>query len=88
VRGDAIGQGEELLEPALLAAAVVGHVLEALRLADDGADGDDQDVDQPTLDLAGVARIRDGLELLDQLLDHRPSSFCRGGRSYQLTSAR
>jgi len=70
VRGDAVRQGEEALEPRVLAAAVVGQVLEALGVAERGADGDDQDVDQPVLDPARVARVLDGAELGDQGVEH------------------
>jgi aminopeptidase N len=53
-----------------LAAAVVGDVLERLRLAEDGADRDHQDVEERTLDLARVARVRERLQAVDQALDH------------------
>jgi hypothetical protein len=64
-------------EPALLAAAVVGDVLEAPGLADHGADRDRQDVDEPVLDLARVTRIRERLQAVDQMLDH-PDRSPRG----------
>ena len=48
-RGNAAGQLEEAFQPVPLAAAVESDVLEALGLADEGADGDDQDVDQLVL---------------------------------------
>src|SRR4051812_25318086 len=70
VRGDAVRQGEEAPEPGLLAAAAVGHVLEALGLTEHRADGDDQDVDQPVLDPARVARVLDGSESGDQGVEH------------------
>jgi hypothetical protein len=53
-----------------LAAAVEGDVLEALGLAEDGADRDHQDVDEPMLDLPPAARVLDGLQLGDQGFEH------------------
>ncbi len=46
VRGDAVGQVQEGLEPLPLAAAELGHLHPAVGPADDGADGDGQDVAQ------------------------------------------
>jgi hypothetical protein len=70
VRGNAARQLEEVLQPVLLAAAVEGDVLEALGLAEDGADGDDQDVDQLVLDPPGAARVLKLGKLGDQRLEH------------------
>ena len=78
MRGDAVGQGQELLEPAPLAAAVKRDVLEALGLADHGADGDDQDVDQLVLDPPGAARVFKLGKLGDQRLEHGFLLLARG----------
>ena len=86
VRGDAVRQREEALQPLPLAAAVEGDVLEALRLAEHGADRDHQDVEQPVLYLPPAARVLDRRQLGDQGFEHglplpreRPS-FSRSAR--------
>ena len=70
MRGDAVRQREETPQPVLLAAAVEGDVLEALGLAEHGADRDHQDVDQPMLDLPFAARVLDDFQLGDQGFKH------------------
>src|SRR3954466_15398863 len=59
VRGNAIGQGQEGLQPAQLVAAVERDVVPALGARDHRAHRDDQDISQPMLDLAGTSRIRE-----------------------------
>jgi hypothetical protein len=54
----------------VLAAAVERDVLEALRLAEHGADRDHQNVEQPVLDLPLAARVLDRLERGDQGFQH------------------
>jgi hypothetical protein len=54
----------------VLAAAVERDVLEALRLAEHGADRDHQNVEQPVLDLPLAARVLDRLERSDQGFQH------------------
>src|ERR1700688_4250905 len=44
VGGNAVGQRQKGLEPGSFGAAVLGDVLPAVRTADDGTDGDDDDV--------------------------------------------
>jgi len=78
VRGDAVRQGQELGQPGTLAAAVVGDVLEALGLAEHGADRDHQDVEQPVLDLPLATRVVEGLELGDQGFEHGLPSVRKG----------
>src|SRR4051794_7443358 len=78
VRGDAVRQGEEAPEPRLLASAVEGDVLERLRLAEDGADRDHEDVDEPVLDLPPAARVLDRGEFGDQGFEHGLSSVGKG----------
>jgi hypothetical protein len=72
VRGDAVGEIEEAPEPRLLAPAVERDVLEALRLAEHGAHRDDEDVEQPVLDLPPAARVLDRGQFLDQGVEHGP----------------
>jgi hypothetical protein len=57
VRGNAVRQGQEGLEPSLLAAAVELDILPALRADDHRADRDHQDVDQLMVASARLARI-------------------------------
>jgi len=57
VRGDAVRQGQKGLQPGLLAAPVELDVLPAFRAGDHRADRDRQDVDQPVIALARLARI-------------------------------
>jgi hypothetical protein len=70
VRGNAVRRGQDLPEPALLAAAVPRAVLEALGLAEDGAHRDHQDIEQPVHDLPAAAWILDRRELGDQGFEH------------------
>jgi len=70
VRGDAVRQREEALEPVPLASAIQRDVLEALRLAEHGTDRDHQDVDEPVLDPPLAARVLDRLELGDEGFEH------------------
>jgi hypothetical protein len=65
VRGDAVRQLKEALEPVALAAAVQRDVLEALRLADHGTDRDHEDVEQSVLNLPLATRVLDRPELGD-----------------------
>src|SRR3954447_4001825 len=58
VRGNAMGQGQEGLQPAQLVAAVERDVVPALGARDHRAHRNDQDINQPMLDLAGTSRIR------------------------------
>src|SRR4051812_34206274 len=76
VRGNAVGQAQERLQPRQLAAAVQRDVVPALGARDHRAHGDDQDIDQAMLDLACTARIFDRCKVLDQLLHrHRRPPF-------------
>jgi hypothetical protein len=70
VRGDAIRQREEALEPVPLAAAVQRDVLEALGLAEHGADRDHQDIEQLVLDPPLAAWILDRRELGGKGFEH------------------
>ena len=70
VRGNAAWQLKEAAEPAAFAAAVKGDVLEALSLADHGADRDHQDIEQLVLDPPVTARVLDLGKLVDQRLEH------------------
>jgi hypothetical protein len=63
-------QAAEALQPVPLAAAVEGDVLEALGLADHGADRDHQHVDQLVLDPPVAAWVLDLGELANQRLKH------------------
>src|SRR3954465_11054034 len=60
VRGNAIGQGQEGLQPAQLVAAGERDVVPAHGARDHRAHRNDQDISQPMLDLAGTSRIRKG----------------------------
>jgi hypothetical protein len=62
----------------VLAAAVERDVLEALRLAEHGADRDHQKVEQPVLDLPLATRVLDRRELGDQGVEHGLSSVGKG----------
>ena len=57
VRGNAVGQGQKGSQPAQLVATVERDVVPALRARDHRTHRDDQDVDQPMIDLAGTPRI-------------------------------
>ena len=70
MRGNAARQLEEALQPVPLAAAVEGDVLEALGLADHGADRDHQDVEQLVLDPPVAAWVLDLGKGVDQRLEH------------------
>lgn len=60
VRGNAVGQGQEGLQPAQLVAAVERDIVPAFGARDHRTHRDDQDVDQPMLDLASTSRILEG----------------------------
>ena len=66
VAGDAPGQFEKGFEPVLLGVAEVFHVVVALAAAQERADGDDQEVDEPVFPGAGDARVGQVLEVRDQ----------------------
>src|SRR3954466_2348392 len=70
VRGNAARQLEEALQPVPFATAVKGDVLEALGLAEHGADRDHQDVEQLVLDPPVAAWVLDPGKLVDQRLEH------------------
>ncbi len=78
MRGNAARQLEEALQPVLLAATIKRDVLEALRLADHGADRDHQDVEQLVLDPPVAAWVLDLGELADQRLEHGFLLLARG----------
>jgi hypothetical protein len=78
VRGDAVRQREETTEPVALAAAVEGDVLEALGLAEHGADRDHEAVEQAVLDPPLPARVLDRRELGDQGFEHGLPSVRKG----------
>jgi hypothetical protein len=67
VRRDAVGQSEPSLEPGVLTAPPEGDVGEALGAAEQGADGDHQDVEQFMPLGWSRTRIGDGLEVVFQL---------------------
>jgi len=66
VAGDTAGQFEKGFEPVFLGVTEVLHVVEALAAAQERADGDDEQVDQPVLAGAGDARVGQVLEVRDQ----------------------
>ena len=70
VRGNAARQLEEAAEPVAFAAAIKCDVLEALGLADHGADRDHQDVQQLVLDPPVAAWVLDLGKGIDQRLEH------------------
>jgi hypothetical protein len=57
VRGNAVGQAQEGPQPAHLAAALERDIVPALGARDHHTYRDDQDIDQPMLDLARTSRI-------------------------------
>ena len=63
MRGDAIGQVEELLEPRLFAFAKELHVLESVATDHDGPQGNNDDVDEAMLLGAFDSRVRQVLEM-------------------------
>lgn len=63
MRGDAIGEVEELLQPRLFAFAEEFHVLEAVATDHDGAQGNDDDVDKAVFLGAFDSRVRQVLEM-------------------------
>jgi hypothetical protein len=85
VRGDAAPQLEEALQPVPLAAAVQRDVLEALGLAEHGADRDHQHVDELVLDPPVAAWVFDLGELADQRLEHGFLLVARG-KAYPVRS--
>src|SRR5512134_1680101 len=80
VRGNAVRQGQEGLQPSLFVAPVELDVLPALRAGDHRTDRDHQDVDQLMIAPARLARILKPGEACRQTLDHaaRPP-LCRTG---------
>src|SRR3954452_3979582 len=84
VRGDAVRQLEEGLEPGPLAAAVELDVLPALGAGDHGADRDREDVDQLVIAPARLARITEPGEARRQTFYHAarsPSWRTENGRN-------
>src|SRR5215207_4195772 len=65
----------------LLAAAIQGDAIESARLSDDGADRDDENVDQLVGDLALAARIFKRHEMRDQGLEHGSASSHQEGKA-------
>src|SRR6187397_2527966 len=57
VRGNAVGQRQKRPQPTQLVAAIECNVVPALRARDHRTHRDDQDVDQPMIDLAGTPGI-------------------------------
>lgn len=66
MRGDAVGQFEEGLEPLLLGDAEYLHVGEPLAAGERGAEPDDHDVDQTVLPGPFDTRIRQSPEAVYQ----------------------
>jgi hypothetical protein len=77
VRGDAVRQGQEGLQPSLLAAPVELHIFPALGAGDHRANRDHEEVDQPMITLPGLTRIIEPGEARRQTFDHaaRPPSW-------------
>lgn len=67
VRGDAVAQAQERLEPILLGVTEFFHVIERLAATEQGADRDDQDADQVMLLGAIDARIGQMVEVFDEV---------------------
>ena len=63
MRGDAIGEVEELLEPRLFAFAKEFHVPESVATDHDGPQGNNDDVDEAMLLGAFDSRVRQVLEI-------------------------
>ena len=61
MRGDAIGEVEELLEPRLFAFAKEFHVLESVATDHDGPQGNDDDVDETVFLGTFDSRVWQGL---------------------------
>src|SRR3954468_10334213 len=87
-RGNAARQLEEALQPVPLAAAVQRDVLEALGLAEHGADRDHQHVDELVLDPPVAAWVLDLGELADQRLEHGFLLLLTRGKAYPVSSWR
>src|SRR3954470_21541024 len=81
VRGDAVRQGEEGLEPGPLAAAVELDVLPALGAGEHRADRDRQDGGQLMVAPARLARILEPREARCQTLDHAARPPLRRARN-------
>jgi len=64
--GDAVAQREESFEPVVPGMAEVLHVVEALATAQQGAQGDDEDVGQIVIATGLDARIGQVFEMFDQ----------------------
>ena len=67
--GMPFASSRKVLSQASFASAIQDDVVPAFSARDYRAHRDDQDVDQPVLDLAGAARVFDGAEILRQVLD-------------------
>ncbi len=65
MRGNTMGQGQELLQPSELAAAVQGDIFPALGAGDHGAHGNHYNIQESVFDLAGTAGIHDPGEMLN-----------------------
>src|SRR5690242_14388206 len=84
VRGDAVRQGQEGLEPGLLAATVELDVLPALGAGDHGADRDRENIDQLVIAPARLARVAEPGEARRQTFHHAarsPSWRTENGRN-------
>ena len=88
VRGNAVRQIQKGLQPRQLVAAIQRDVVPTFRTRDHRANGDDQDIRQPVLDLAATARIFDRTEVTRQVLDrHAPLPRHRKGTSSNVSIA-
>jgi hypothetical protein len=89
VRGDAVRQLEEGLEPGPLALPVELDVLPALGAGDHRADRDREDVDQAVVAPARLARVGEPREARRQTFDHlaRSPSWRTGNGRHSLRSA-
>src|SRR3954451_3772993 len=85
VRGNTVWQGQEGLQPSLLAAPVEFDVLPAFRAGDDRAHRDYENVDQPMIALACHPRIGEPVEARWQIFNHAarlPSPRTGNGRHH------
>ena len=90
VRGDAVRQGQEGLQPSLLAAPVKFDVLPAFRAGNHRAHRDHENVDQPMIAPARHPRIDEPVEARRQIFNHAarlPSPRTGNGRHHPQSAA-
>ena len=89
VAGNALGQFEKSFEPVMLGLAKILHVIEAFAPAEQRADGDDEQIDQPVIPGALDARVGQILKMNDQTefrMRTHPVSFRQCAKKYQSIS--